>query len=79
VSKLILILILAIVVFAIVKNYGRRAARGEQGAPRPAEQKQSGEDMVRCAKCGVNLPRSESMLSKGKYFCSNEHRLQFTK
>jgi uncharacterized protein len=79
VGKLILILVLAIVIFAIVKNYGRRAARGDERVSRPAEQQQSGEDMVRCAQCGVHLPRSESTLSKGKYFCSNEHRLQFTK
>ena len=32
------------------------------------------EDMVRCAVCGVHLPRSESFTSRGKFFCSDEHR-----
>jgi uncharacterized protein len=30
--------------------------------------------MVRCAQCGVHLPRSEGFLSQGNYFCSDEHR-----
>lgn len=32
------------------------------------------EDMVRCAECGVHLPRSESIMSKGQFYCSDEHR-----
>jgi uncharacterized protein len=30
--------------------------------------------MVRCTVCGVHLPRSESFTSRGKFFCSDEHR-----
>jgi len=30
--------------------------------------------MVRCVYCGVHLPRSESLTSDGKFFCSDEHR-----
>jgi uncharacterized protein len=30
--------------------------------------------MVRCIHCGVHLPRSESITSEGKFFCSEEHR-----
>mgnify|MGYP001591201737 CR=1 FL=1 len=32
------------------------------------------EDMVRCAQCSVHLPKSESILSGGEFFCSQEHR-----
>jgi len=32
------------------------------------------EDMVRCAQCGVHLPKGESVRSEGKDFCSVEHR-----
>jgi uncharacterized protein len=32
------------------------------------------EDMVRCGVCGVNLPRSEAILSQGKLYCCDEHR-----
>lgn len=34
----------------------------------------SAEDMVRCAVCQVNLPRSEALLSQGKFYCCDEHR-----
>lgn len=33
----------------------------------------STEDMVRCAECGVHLPRSEGYLVGGKYYCSEAH------
>jgi uncharacterized protein len=32
------------------------------------------EDMVRCIHCGVHQPKSESILSGGEFFCSQEHR-----
>jgi uncharacterized protein len=31
------------------------------------------EDMVRCARCGLHLPRSEGLLRDGRTFCSEEH------
>ena len=30
--------------------------------------------MVRCAQCGVHLPRSESLVSGQVFYCSAEHR-----
>lgn len=32
------------------------------------------EDMVRCAHCGVHLPRGESVRADGQDFCSVDHR-----
>jgi uncharacterized protein len=72
VFTLIKFLLLALgiwIVYRIVKSYGRSLKRDE--AP---PQSQGGEDMVRCAHCGVHLPRSESIVSQGEFFCSNEHR-----
>lgn len=31
------------------------------------------EPMVRCAHCGIHMPRSEAVLSDGKTWCSTEH------
>ncbi|MGE8636701.1 MAG: PP0621 family protein, partial [Achromobacter piechaudii] len=31
------------------------------------------ESMVRCAHCGIHLPRSEAVLLNGKTWCSTEH------
>lgn len=39
----------------------------------PRKEKSS-EDMVRCEVCQVNLPRSEALLSQGKFYCCDEHR-----
>ena len=48
----------------------RKYGKGLQPPPTP----QIEEDMVRCARCGVHQPKSESILSEGEYYCSQEHR-----
>ena len=75
-NKLILLLVLGVIAFAIIKSYARR---GQPGIKKPADAVKSNEDMVKCAHCGVHMPVSESTLSKGNYFCSNEHRLMHNK
>lgn len=65
-SKLLLLLILALVVYFAVRAAYRR------GTPRRGDAVV--EDMVACERCGVNLPRSEAIQSGGRYFCSKEHR-----
>lgn len=66
--KLILLALAAWVVYRLVKGYGRGVKREEP--PKNV----GGEDMVCCAHCGVHLPRSESIVSNGESFCTNEHR-----
>jgi uncharacterized protein len=34
----------------------------------------AGENMVRCAQCGLNLPRSESLVADAYHYCCEEHR-----
>ncbi len=71
-AKLLLLVAVAAIVYALLKNYKRAIARQQEGTP-PAKPA-GGEDMVRCAHCGVHLPKSESFLSQGAHFCSDEHR-----
>lgn len=66
--KLILLALGAWVIYRLFKSYGRKIK--QEDAPKP----EAGEDMVRCAHCGVHLPRSESIVSHGESFCTNEHR-----
>ncbi|TCJ15353.1 hypothetical protein EZJ19_06975 [Parasulfuritortus cantonensis] len=65
------LLFLVVVVGAVVlwlKHMGRPRQDLEGG------QRSQVEDMVRCRVCGVNLPRSEAILSQGRFYCCEEHR-----
>jgi uncharacterized protein len=66
-GKLILIVLVFAFAWWILGKYRRSLKREE---PPPAG---AAEDMVRCAHCGVHLPRSESRASGEKFFCSEEH------
>ncbi|HNQ05129.1 MAG TPA: PP0621 family protein [Thiobacillaceae bacterium] len=68
-AKLLLIILAVVVLVLWFKHMGRQ--RGEAGRP-PAPK--AAEDMVRCRVCAVNLPRSEAILSKGRFYCCDEHR-----
>lgn len=68
-GKIILLLFAILLVYWILKSYRRRL--GERDA-RPGAG--ATEDMVRCAHCGVHLPRSESVMTRGAYYCSVEHQ-----
>jgi len=37
-----------------------------------SNESKNADEMVECANCGVYAPLSESILSGGKYYCSNE-------
>ena len=74
-AKLILLVLIGLLVYWILKSYARNAQRS---ADRPTSSS-TVEDMVRCAHCGVNLPKSESILSQGNFFCSDAHRKLFQK
>ena len=77
VAKFLLLLALGIVVYLIVsraRRQGERPSVPRQEASSGSPGNNAGEDMVRCAVCRVHLPRSESITSKGEFFCSDEHR-----
>jgi hypothetical protein len=65
-GKLLFFVLVALAVYLIVK-------KGTRSLP-PKEPKREVEDMVRCARCGVHLPRSESVMSGGEFYCGEEHR-----
>lgn len=66
-SKLLLLVIAAGVVYFLVSGYARKRDRSVPAAS-------AGEAMVPCAHCGVNVPRSEALEGAGRFFCSEEHR-----
>jgi len=68
-AKLIFLVLGLLLAYWILKSYRRKVDRKEQPPPAGGE-----EDMVRCAQCGVHLPRSESLTTGGKSFCSTDHQ-----
>jgi uncharacterized protein len=66
-SKLLLLIVSALLVYWVLKAYGKTLSKPGENRDTAAE------DMVRCAHCGVNLPMSESLNSHGDFFCSKEH------
>lgn len=50
-------------------------ANGGANNSRPARPAavQQAEQMVRCAHCGIHLPRSEAVLNAGETYCGQEH------
>jgi uncharacterized protein len=69
VFKILLLIAIGFVVLALFRAYQRSL-----GQSSPSRQENTVEDMVKCAHCGVNLPRSEAIYSSGNFFCTPEHR-----
>ena len=65
-TKLLLIVAFTIVVVLWFKHQAGRRDELPRSEKAP-------EDMVRCAHCGVHLPRSECHVGDEKFFCSEEH------
>ena len=66
-GKLIFLVLVVALAWWILKSY--RKSLPLDAPPRAA----APEDMVRCAHCGVHLPRSECHVSDEKSYCSEEH------
>ncbi len=70
-SRLIFILIIIALVYWLLTSYRRRINKPTDPA-KPADTAKT-QDMVSCAHCGVHLPKGESLLVDGKYFCCEAH------
>ena len=68
VIKILLLLAIAFLVWGVLRGY--QSSLRNPAAPRQRDV----EDMVKCAHCGVNLPRSEAIYSGGSFFCTPEHQ-----
>lgn len=66
-GKIIFFVVLALVVYFVIKG----ASRVRQ---RPDVRDRLPERMVACGRCGVNLPESEAIEEGGHHFCSENHR-----
>jgi uncharacterized protein len=65
-SRLLFLLAVVVVVYLLLRSFRKQAPKQDVPA--------TSEDMVRCARCGVHLPKSESLLAGGNFYCSEAHR-----
>ena len=69
-GRIVLLLVIAFLVWLVFRGFFRVNTRGPA---QPPAHTGKGEDMVACARCGVNLPRAEAREAAGSLFCSDEH------
>jgi uncharacterized protein len=72
-GRILLLLIIAGLIYLIFRGFFRAQTKKKSGLPANA-QSPAGEDMVACARCGVNLPRSEAREESGAYICRDNPR-----
>ena len=70
-GRIVILLIIAFLVWLVFRGFFRVNTRGPAQVPARSEK---GEDMVACAKCGVNLPRSEAREAGALFYCRDNPR-----
>ena len=69
-GRLLFLFAIVAVVYLLFRAYRKNVS---------VQDKPVAEDMVRCAHCGVHLPKGESVRAEGRDFCSAEHRDAYRK
>jgi uncharacterized protein len=67
--RILVLLVLAFLVFLVLRALYRSATR-KPPEDAPTDAQGEGEDMVACARCGVNVPRSETREADGRRVCA---------
>lgn len=77
-GKLLFWAVIIIGLLLVARLLARSQAARQQTPQQPASVanrpgKGTPEAMVRCAHCGIHMPRSEAVLVQGQTWCSEEH------
>ena len=70
-AKFLLVIAVFIVFYLLLRKHAKKS--GDAPPRQSASKHGEDEDMVRCKVCGVHLPTSEAVTSRGEFFCSKEH------
>ena len=68
-ARILLLLLIAFIIYLVLRGYFRSQVKKKE-PPQAAPSSAAGEDMVACARCGVNVPRSETREQDGRRVCS---------
>ena len=69
-ARILFLLVIVVVLYLLFRRFFRSQTK-EAPKPPPSATQAKGEDMVACARCGVNLPRSEAREDAGRLICQN--------
>jgi uncharacterized protein len=72
-GRIVLLLIIAYAIYLLFRGFMRKQVKRDEAEDALAKSKR-GEDMVACARCGVNLPRSEAREEAGRLICRGNPR-----
>ena len=72
-ARLLFFFLIGLAIYFAVRGLQRKSALRERAEERRAATG-DGEDMVRCARCGVNVPRSEARADAGRLVCADNPR-----
>lgn len=67
-NRVITLVLLFLAIFLLITRFRKKP-------PEPKPPPAPSENMVRCAHCGVHLPKGESITAGQQHFCSDAHRL----
>lgn len=69
-GKLVFLFIIVVLVWVLFKGLGKKPFKpGASGAEGPESRSNVPEKMVKCHRCGVLMPESESMMLDGNVSC----------
>ena len=69
-GKIVFLLIIAALVWVLFKGLGKKSSKPPKGdANVPGDRASLSEQMVKCHRCGVLMPESESMMLDGNVSC----------
>jgi uncharacterized protein len=72
--KFLLLIAAVLVLLWLIRGSVRRRMPPRADPPPAASEPQQ---MLRCAQCGLHLPRDEALPGRGGVFCGAEHRAAF--
>ncbi len=71
-GRILFFVVLAVGLYVAFRMWrGARQRGAAQGRPGRSA---AGEAMVRCDRCGLNVPRSEAVADGDLWYCSEDHR-----
>lgn len=74
-SRLLLVIVIFIAIYLLLKYYRKQLPKKDVLGD---DASKHSENMVRCAHCGVHLPKGESIMLDYKHYCSEAHRRAHT-